>query len=210
MKSLSAMPAAFVVVLLGLLLLAPQQAEAKRGTHFIAEGAGGVGFTDTSFITGFWNASFAYGGKFKQIPILFYLMASFDHNFFDSSLSNSISEADRDTDDYALLFGLRCYFRLSKKLRLFVQGLVGPGWYRTEWVVNGLENYYAKDVGGAWKLSLGFQARMIRALSVGLAAERMMYWGKESELESAAVAGFTNQYDQGDTTRILATVTFHF
>lgn len=203
----------FPALLLGLscLLALPQPGLAqKKGTHFIVEGAGGIGFTDMNLTTGFWNASLAYGGKFRSLPMVFYLMASFDHTLYDSSISTSVSSATRDTDDFALMGGLRIYLRISRRLRFFAQGLFGGGFFYTDWVVNGVESYRAKDTGAAGKLSLGLQFRYARGWSVGLAAERMEFWGKDNEAAVAAVTGFTRTTDDGSTTRIVGTFTLHF
>jgi len=187
------------------LCILPATAHSK-GTHFILEGGGGIGWTDSSLETTFWNATLGYGGKFKGLPFRFYLATMFDAGYFESVHSGF----SRRVEDMALLFGPRIYIPVARNMRLFVQGVLGIGWARADWVVNGIENYHPRDRGLTGKVSGGFQARLARWLSLGLLFERALYWGKENDLAIPALTGLSYRADAGDQLRIGGMVVFHF
>lgn len=202
------------VLLLAVALLAagagvPAPAHAK-GTIFLLEGGAGVGVTDNSESSWFWQAAFGIGGKFRHFPPRFYFLVDYSGDQLDSTLSSPAGVAERKLIDHLLLFGPRMYLPLTPRIRIYFQGLLGAFWSESDWLVNSIEPYQPADRGMAGKFSGGIQFRPARALSLGIGVDRVVFWGREQDPAVAAMAGFGADADDADQTRFGGTIALHF
>ena len=193
-----------------LLLAAAPGAGLAQSTHFIIEGEGGAGLTDTARVNVFGGATLGYGGKFGGFPLRFYIVFGYSHSAADDRLSSSISYADRSTSEDVLTFGPRIYIPVARNVRLFLQATGGFAWVSSDWQINGVENYSAaEDAMLATELSGGVQARVAPWLSLGLGFQRLSFWGETQDATAAAFAGFFEE-DDSDQLRCLGMVALHF
>ncbi len=188
---------------------ASRQAQA-RGTIFLLEGGAGLGVTDSSESAWFWQAAFGVGGKLRGFPPRFYFLVDYSGDELDSTLHSPAGVADRTLVDHLLLFGPRIYLPLNPRIRIYFQGLLGSFWSQSEWLVNSVESYQPSDRGMAGKFSFGLQLRPLKALSIGVGIDRVVFWGREQDPAVAAMTGFGADADDADHTRFGGTVALHF
>jgi hypothetical protein len=189
-----------------LLLTAASDPVLAKGTHFILEGGGGIGITDATASVKFWDVAFGYGGKFRSLPLRFYVVGNYSG---DVSRGDGPSYTHRVTDNM-LLVGPRIYIPVARNMRIYGQALFGGLWASAQWNVNGIEQYNPHDNGLAGKFSLGFQARLARWFSVGLVYDRMAFWGKQNDLVIPRLTGLNAEPDDGDQNRFGANIVVHF
>ncbi len=183
---------------------------AAHGTHFILEGEGGVGLTNTALVSTCYGVTLGYGGRFRGFPLRYYLVANYSRGALDADLDNSISYANRQVSENVLTVGPRLYIPVAKNVRLFFQGLAGFANTSAHWNVNDVESYRADDTGLAARFSGGIQARLAPWMSVGFTMERLVFWDRENERATAAFVGFSQEVDEGDQSRLLGSLTWHF
>ncbi|MBM4352385.1 MAG: hypothetical protein FJ109_01095 [Deltaproteobacteria bacterium] len=181
-----------------------------RGTILLLEGGGGIGVTDNSESVRFWQAAFGVGGKLRGFPPRFYFLVDYSGDVLDSTLSSPAGVADRTLIDHLLLFGPRLYLPLNPRIRIYFQGLLGAFWSQSDWLVNSVEPYQPDDRGMAAKFSAGLQFRPVRALSIGVGVDRVVFWGREQDPAVAAMTGFGADADDADQTRFGGTIALHF
>ena len=181
-----------------------------HGTHFILEGEGGVGLTNTALVSSCYGLTLGYGGRFRGAPLRYYLVASYSRGMLDADLDNSISYANRSVSENVLTVGPRLYIPVAKNVRIFFQGLGGFATTTAYWKVNDVESYRADDTGLAARFSGGIQARLAPWMSLGFSMERLVFWNRENEQATAAFVGFSQEVDEGDQSRLLGTFTWHF
>lgn len=183
---------------------------AAHGTHFILEGEGGVGLTNTALVSSCYGVTLGYGGRFRGAPLRYYLVASYSRGMLDADLDNSISYANRAVSENVFTVGPRLYIPVAKNVRVYFQGLGGFASTTADWKVNDVESYRAQDTGPAARFSGGIQARLAPWMSLGFSMERLVFWNRENERATAAFVGFSQEVDEGDQSRILGTFTWHF
>lgn len=198
-----------LLIVLGMLCAVPAALARSRGTHFLVEGEGGVGVGDTGALAESLGLTFGLGGS--VVPGLrFYGVANFSQSWSAEERSNGVSIADWDTSDSMFLFGGRFYIPVGGNLRIMWQMLGGYAWSSSQWDVNRMEHYQADADAFALRWGLGFQVRLMPMLSLGISVDRVVFWGKENELQVASLTGFTDEADENDQTRILGALVFHF
>lgn len=190
--------------------IAAESAAQSRATRFILEGGGGIGLTDNAEFATWAGGTLGYGGKFRGFPVRFYLITSVMWDRTSTSMENSISYADRTATDLSWLAGPRLYIPLGRRVRLHMAGEVGGAWSRSRWSVNDLERYEPNDTSFVARFSGGVQVRFLRALSVGVTLDRMLFWGKRNDPSVAAMVGFSQEVQEGDRVRLGLTGTLHF
>ena len=133
---------------------------AAHGTHFILEGEGGVGLTNTALVSSCYGVTLGYGGRFRGMPLRYYLVANYSRGMLDADLDNSISYANRAVSENVFTFGPRLYIPVAKNVRLFFQGLGGFATTTADWNESDVEFYRTEDTGLAARFSGGIQARL--------------------------------------------------
>jgi len=196
-------------MVLGFLLASPNDGRAA-GTHYLLEGEGGVGVTDTSTLTGYWGLNLGYGGKLRGFPWRFYLIGGFLQSSGSHEFANSISMAQRESVDNLVAAGIRIYMPLMPNVRLFFQTMLGYGWSDSEWMINDIERYTPHDSALGGRIAGGIQARLAPWVSLGLNFERVSFWGRENDPAVAAMTGFDPQEAEGDQYHFGLMAAVHF
>lgn len=197
-----------LLVVLGA-VVGPAQVRAEGG-HMLVEGEAGVGFSDTSATAVCWGATVGYGGRLFGSPLRLYGVMNVSGDYYSEDLDNGLSYASRDVSDVSLFFGPRLYIPVARHIRLKMQTLLGASWSDADWVVNQLEQYSPASSSFAMRFGLGFQIRVTPVIALGLEIDRMIFVGKDADLRTASLTGFTDYVDEGDLTRILFTFGLHF
>lgn len=190
----------------------PAEAQAKKGTHFIAEANTGAAF-GTGFSEGgvglSTRLSLGFGGGFRGFSPRFYLVVAGRYGLIESQVNAGLSTNHIRRDLVDLSAGLRVLIPV-RRLRFLFEATLGDSLVYSEARLNGVETYKADDERFAIYLATGLQYRFHKHVSAGLLAEWSLPVAREAQDFVGAVAGVKDDGGLHGWTSLSVTFVAHF